>query len=213
MGAGPRSTRLSLFPSSMRRRQVRRRWEKKWERTDQFPWQAGGVAPELAHAVDAGWLGHGTSILDAGCGSGENAAWLAGRGFRVVGIDVAPAAIDEAISTYRGVPDLAFAVVDVTRPGVLDRQFDGAVDRGCLHIVPAELQRRYAANLTRWVRPGGSLLLTMHTQNDWRPDDRRRQAIDLLSPDFSIEDTLDDVTIGSLGRRDIVGVMFHLVRR
>ena len=84
---------------------------------------------------------------------------------------------------------------------------------GCLHVVPAELQRRYAANLTRWVRPGGSLLLTMHTQRDWRPDDRRAQVIDLLSPDFSIEHTLDDVTIGSLGRRDIVGVTFHLVRR
>jgi hypothetical protein len=57
------------------------------------------------------------------------------------------------------------------------------------------------------------LLLTMHTQKDWGPDDRRRQAIDLLSPDFSIEDTLDDVTIGTLARRTIVGVTFRLVRR
>jgi 2-polyprenyl-3-methyl-5-hydroxy-6-metoxy-1,4-benzoquinol methylase len=113
MGAGPRSARVSLLPSSMRRRQVRKRWEKKWKRTNQFPWQAGGVAPELAHAVDAGWLGHGTSILDSGCGSGENAAWLARRGFRVLAIDVAPPAIDEAMSAYRGVPDIAFAVVDV----------------------------------------------------------------------------------------------------
>jgi 2-polyprenyl-3-methyl-5-hydroxy-6-metoxy-1,4-benzoquinol methylase len=34
--------------------------------------------------------------LDAGCGNGKTAVWLAERGFQVVGIDLSPAAISQA---------------------------------------------------------------------------------------------------------------------
>lgn len=36
------------------------------------------------------------SALDAGCGEGKSAVWLAARGFAVTGIDSSPAAIEQA---------------------------------------------------------------------------------------------------------------------
>ena len=47
------------------------------------PWDVAGPQPALAAAAEriAG------SILDAGCGTGENALYFASRGHRVTGID------------------------------------------------------------------------------------------------------------------------------
>jgi hypothetical protein len=128
-------------------------------------------------------------------------------------VDISGAAIDGAGSAHRHVVGLEFAVVDVTRRGVLDRQFDAAVDRGCLHGLPPKLQGRYAANLKRWVRPSGALVLTMHTGGNLSVDVRRRQVVRLLSPEFAVADTIDDVVVGMVGGGALSGVTFYLVRR
>jgi len=40
-------------------------------------------------------------VLDAGCGNGKSAVWLAKRGFNVVGIDISPTAVEQARSRAR----------------------------------------------------------------------------------------------------------------
>ncbi|MGM0673150.1 MAG: class I SAM-dependent methyltransferase [Spirochaetota bacterium] len=40
-------------------------------------------------------------VLDAGCGNGKSAVWLAERGFHVVGIDLSPTAVEQARSRAR----------------------------------------------------------------------------------------------------------------
>ena len=55
------------------------------------PWDIGRPQPAIARvATDGGFVG---AVLDAGCGSGENALHLASLGLSVVGVDVAETAL------------------------------------------------------------------------------------------------------------------------
>src|SRR6201996_4914971 len=58
------------------------------------PWDIGGPQPAVVRLADAGAFA-GT-VLDAGCGTGDNALHLAQLGLSVLGIDVAETAIATA---------------------------------------------------------------------------------------------------------------------
>lgn len=58
------------------------------------PWDIGGPQPTIARVASEG--GFTGAVLDAGCGSGENALHLAALGLKVVGVDVAPTALARA---------------------------------------------------------------------------------------------------------------------
>src|SRR5262249_2142601 len=58
------------------------------------PWDIEGPQPEIVRLAEAGAI-DGT-VLDVGCGTGENALYLAGRGLDVWGIDFIPKAIEQA---------------------------------------------------------------------------------------------------------------------
>lgn len=65
------------------------------------PWDIGAPQPVVVAWEAAGrFRGH---VLDAGCGTGDNALFLASRGFRVTGVDIAPTAIETARSRGEGV--------------------------------------------------------------------------------------------------------------
>ncbi|MEV6241430.1 class I SAM-dependent methyltransferase [Lentzea sp. NPDC051838] len=65
------------------------------------PWDIGAPQPVVVAWEAAGrFRGH---VLDAGCGTGDNALFLASRGFRVTGVDIAPSAIETARSRGDGV--------------------------------------------------------------------------------------------------------------
>lgn len=55
----------------------------------QPPWEIGTVQPAVAELVKAGSVVG--AVLDAGCGSGRHAVYLAEAGYQVVGVDAAPA--------------------------------------------------------------------------------------------------------------------------
>ena len=58
------------------------------------PWDVGTPQPAIVQLASAG--GFTGSVLDAGCGTGENALHLASLGLRVLGVDVAETALDAA---------------------------------------------------------------------------------------------------------------------
>jgi SAM-dependent methyltransferase len=65
------------------------------------PWDIGAPQPVVVAWEAAGrFRGH---VLDAGCGTGDNALFLASRGHRVTGVDIAPTAIETARSRGDGV--------------------------------------------------------------------------------------------------------------
>jgi SAM-dependent methyltransferase len=99
-------------------------------------------------------------VIDVGCGTGENALELSGRGLPVLGIDAAPRAVERARSkaTERGL-SAEFLVADALWLGSLDRRFDTALDCGLFHVFEDLERPPYVASLASVLAPGGVLHL------------------------------------------------------
>jgi SAM-dependent methyltransferase len=83
------------------------------------------------------------TALELGCGAGNVSAWLAGRGYRVTGIDTCDKAIAWARDRFRS-QGLAgeFLVGDVRALPFRDGTFGLIVDARCMHWLVREADRR-----------------------------------------------------------------------
>jgi SAM-dependent methyltransferase len=106
-------------------------------------------------AAEGGFAG---PVLDAGCGSGENALHLAALGLPVVGVDVAETALElaRAKAAERGV-DAEFAAVDALDLARLGRRFATVLDCGLFHALDGDERPAYVASLAAVTEPGGTL--------------------------------------------------------
>ena len=127
-------------------------------RITQPRWDDGNVPPQVARlAARAGESGR---AIDLGCGTGTHSIYLAGKGCRVVGVDTSPTALQKArLKAARAGLKPEFILHDATRLDFLPGPFDIALDVGCLHGLGAADRRRYAHELTRLMRPGGTFLI------------------------------------------------------
>src|SRR5262249_57445423 len=93
-------------------------------------------------------------ILDAGCGTGENALFFTAQGHRVVGIDFVPEAIRRARrkAAERGLW-ATFLVKDATKLGDWDERFASVIDCGLFHVFSHAHRRPYAHCLPRLAHP------------------------------------------------------------
>lgn len=135
-------------------------WERHWEELR----EAGSAAepspgnPYLER--ETAGLPPGTA-LDAGCGEGIEAQWLAARGWDVVGTDISAAALAEASARTAARPlqgSATWVEADLTSwaPG---RQFDLVMTN---YAHPAMPHLEFYRRLAGWVAPGGALLIVGH---------------------------------------------------
>lgn len=125
------------------------------------PWEIGPRS-ELVELVTSGRLTPGRAI-DLGCGSGENAIFLAEHGFEVTGVDFSPVAHAKArrAATASGIRNGAFRQGDLTAAaidGVFGR-YDLLVDYGTLDDLGGHRRRAMAATVHRLSGPGSAFLL------------------------------------------------------
>src|SRR5438270_8733868 len=108
------------------------------------PWDIGRPQRVLVEAADRVT----GDVLDAGCGTGENALFFAGRGHPVLGIDYLEGPILEARrkAKERGL-DAEFVPMDALTLAELDRQFDNVIDSGLFHVFSDDDRARYVAGL------------------------------------------------------------------
>jgi len=154
------------------------------------PWDTQITPPEVVQLIEEESIPAGR-VLDLGCGTGTNCIYLAHHGWQVVGVDFSAMAIRWARRKARqaGV-DGAFYRADVTNLAFLEEMFDFVLDIGCLHSIPTERWDRYAAEVTRLVRPAGLYMLYAFVHRPGQPGPRGvspAELRDLFAPAFVVE--------------------------
>lgn len=97
------------------------------------------------------------TVLELGCGSGELTDRFVSLFGSIVGVDIAPTAIDWA---RERVPQGSFICASLLETDLFARAaFDLVIDANCLHCIIGVDRAVWLDNVRRWVRPGGLLLL------------------------------------------------------
>lgn len=159
------------------------------------PWDTGVTPPELVAVIEGERALSPARALDLGCGTGTNSLYLARHGWHVTGVDFAAPAVAQAQNKLRRAGTLAgsarFFRGDVTDLAALPLEggYSLIFDLGCLHTIPREKRRAYAAGVTRLSAPGALYLLYGFMPN---PDQRPRgitpdELAGLFEPAFTIE--------------------------
>jgi SAM-dependent methyltransferase len=122
----------------------------------QLPWDTGEAEPLLVEFVSDGGVVP-CPTLEIGAGTGTNAIWMADRGFDVLGVDVAPLAIERA-QAKMGERSLRcrFTVWDILIAPPPGGPFQFVFDRGCFHVFDEPGEReQFAAQVAAALAPGG----------------------------------------------------------
>ena len=173
------------------------------------PWDIGAPQSVFVRLFQAGDITG--PMVDAGCGTGENALYLASQGLDVTGLDLAPLAIERACSkaAERGV-NARFEVADVLDLSAFAGAFDSGIDSGCFHTFDDESRARYVLSLHATLRPGARMFIMTFSDRQpgtWGP---RRVTQAELRDAFSdgwrvdgIEPAHFDVNPTAAGRADL----------
>lgn len=140
-------------------------WETHWNERVDGDAESGAAANPYVIAQTAD-LTPGTA-LDAGCGDGAEALWLASRGWTVTGADISRAALERAAARTAGIgsaADVAWVEADLTswQPGTL---FDLVMTS---YAHPTTPQLEFYERISQWVAPGGTLLVVAHLHESGR---------------------------------------------
>lgn len=189
-------------------------WETHWQ-------EAGGQAAPanpylVSELVD---LTPGTA-LDAGCGEGAEAVWLAQRGWRVTAADISSEALTRAEGQARAahVADrMSFRQADLST-WVPETSYDLVATH---YAHPAIPQLDFYERIAEWVAPGGMLLIVGHLHTAGHAHGHEHPA-EASATAASITARLDperwDVVTATeptrdLGHRELHDVVVRAVRR
>lgn len=144
------------------------RWDAAYRDDRRPPWDISRPATELKQAVENGTL-RPCRVVELGCGPGNDAIYLASRGFDVTAIDIAPTALSLAEKKAReaGVK-VRWLHADVLNPPKLE-PFDLIYDRGCYHGLRQQNAAGYVETLRRLSHPGTQVLILAGNANEPPP--------------------------------------------
>ena len=128
------------------------------------PWDIGHPQPAIVRLASQGELAG--PVLDAGCGTGENALLVGSLGLPVLGIDVAETALAIAREKVkdRGI-DVEFAAADAFQLKRLGRMFRTVLDCGLFHTFDDDERPKYVASLASVTAPDGILYVLCFSDN------------------------------------------------
>ena len=127
------------------------------------------------------------TVLELGCGTGNDAARLAGEGYSVTAIDVSGEAIGQAKAKFGSMA--RFLVADITqRLPFPDGGFDAVMSNVAMHMFPDGVTRAVFAEVGRLVRTGGLFVFHVNALED-RPLRARSLPARELEPDYVAEES------------------------
>ena len=143
---------------------------------------AGGVAinrPAPARLLQR--IGPGSTVLDAACGTGVDAAVLARRGFSVRAADGSEAMVEAAAARFRreglAIPVQRCLWGDL--PGTIDERFDVVLCTGnaLVHAAGRDAMVRALIGLRRMARRGGHVVID---SRNWDKLHRERRMVQVM---------------------------------
>ncbi|MCG8424378.1 MAG: class I SAM-dependent methyltransferase [Proteobacteria bacterium] len=149
----------------------------------QPPWEIHRPQEAFVRLCDA--RGVRGSVLDVGCGSGENALLFAARGHEVWAIDMVPKAIDMACAKaeQRGL-EVTFRVADALALETLGRSFDTVIDSALFHVFSDSDRLLFVASLARVLASGGMYYMLCFSDEEPGRGGPRRISQDELRDAF-----------------------------
>jgi SAM-dependent methyltransferase len=134
---------------------------------DRIPWNETDPPGLLVELIAHGHVS-ACDAADLGCGAGSYAVWLASQGFRVIGIDISPRAIElaEGLARRSGRACRFLARDLLAEPRDLENAFDFAYDWELLHHLFPVDRPAYVRNVHRMVRPGGTYFSVCFSERD-----------------------------------------------
>lgn len=156
-------------------------WQARWARSE-IGFHLPEVNPYLQRYWPALGLPEGARVLVPLCGKSLDLVWLAGQGYQVVGVELAPRAVEDFFTEHGLQPQVSdVGVFRHYQVGSLEiycgdffalsaQQLDGCTalyDRAALIALPAEMRTRYVKHLSQ-VLPSGcqGLLVTLDYDQD-----------------------------------------------
>jgi SAM-dependent methyltransferase len=132
-------------------------------------WDTGRTSSELKNVVEEKTI-RPCRAVELGCGTGTDSVYLAGKGFEVTAIDIAPTALSmaEQKAEKAGVK-VEWLLADVLRAPELE-PFDFLYDRGCYHAVRRDYPKEYVAAVRRLTRQGGRILILAGNAKEDSPE-------------------------------------------
>ncbi len=163
-------------------------WEARYQAGD-MPWEKGAPSPGLVDFLAAHpELPRGT-VCVPGCGTGHDARAWAKAGFKPLGLDIAPSAIQLATEQTRAEGlSASFLMTDFLRAPPAER-FDWIFEHTLFCAIQPQERGEYLQALLRWLKPGGQYLAVNYLipDEDGPPfGTTRKELWDLFSPHFEL---------------------------
>ena len=143
-------------------------WERRWSQAlREHPDKVASRPPNAHLLAEVGHLQPGLA-LDAGCGHGAEAVWLAASGWHVTAVDFSVTALEHARSTAQAVGEdvaerIEWVEGDLGSWTPPPRRFDLV---SCLYVHVAGSVGEMVARLGSGVAPGGTLFMVGHLPVD-----------------------------------------------
>ena len=124
-------------------------------------WDTGITPPEVVSIIEGATALPPGRALDLGCGTGTNVIYLAQHGWKAVGVDFSPTAIQRARKRATDTPGATFVEGDVSKLSYLGIQgpFDFVLDIGCFHGLSYQSRENYVKEVAHVPRPGALLMI------------------------------------------------------
>ena len=125
-------------------------------------------------------------VLDCGCGTGDNAIYLAAQGLAVTAFDF----LAEPLEIAQQRAEDAGVAVDFRQLDALELMnepvtYDSILDSGLYHVFPPPAREKYLAGLQAICRPGGSLFVLCFSDAEPGSHGPLRISRQELEADFS----------------------------
>lgn len=144
-------------------------WESHYQSGD-IPWEKGGPSPGLLDFLAEQPI-HGR-VLVPGCGLGHDVRAIAATAEEVVGLDIAPSAVEQA-RKQPAVGAERYELADLFNlPTSLRNSFDWVWEHTCFCAIDPSMRPAYVEAVAGALKPSGQLLAMFYLDPGWDTPDQ-----------------------------------------